>query len=156
MPSDRRFACRGLQIKRFSPRLAPAIGQAPRVGSGKPRSEVILAPVASFSSVPDRPALPLSFCLARTAVTYMPMALAVGDCGEDSPDHWACDGDLDQLESDGTSVTHNAGPNFDQLEAGERPISHLFGQFDAAQEGGRVVGQREQSQPPFVVAEPPA
>ncbi len=55
-------------------------------------------------------------------------------------------------------MTHDAGANLDQLQlqAGEGPIGHGFGQVDAAQERGQVVGQRVELQPHLVVAEPPA
>jgi len=57
---------------------------------------------------------------------------------------------------DGTGVTHDAGTDLDQLQmqTGQRPASHGPGQVDAAQKGGQVVGQRVQSQPDLVVAEP--
>lgn len=47
------------------------------------------------------------------------------------------------------------GADLDQLElhAGGRPVGHSLGQFNAAQEGGEVVGQRGQLQPHLVVAE---
>jgi hypothetical protein len=56
------------------------------------------------------------------------------------------DGDFGQLESDGAGVTHDAGPNLDQLQlqAGQRPVGHRSWQFDAAQEPGQIVGQRVQ------------
>jgi len=78
--------------------------------------------------------------------------------GEDGTHHRAHDRDLSQLEGDGTGMAHHACPDLDQLElqAGERPVSHLLRQLDAAQEGGQVVGQRVQLQPHLVVAEPPA
>gem|GEM_PF-2606171 len=55
-------------------------------------------------------------------------------------------------------MTHDARPDLDQLElqAGQRPVGHRLGQFNAAQEGGQVVGQRVQLQPHLVVAELPA
>jgi hypothetical protein len=64
--------------------------------------------------------------------------------GEDGADHRVCDGDLGELEGDRTGMAHNAGACLDQLElqAGQRPVGHFFGQFDAPQEGGKVVGQR--------------
>jgi len=66
------------------------------------------------------------------------------DRGEDGAHHRACDGHLGQLEGDGAGVTHDTRPDLDQLEleAGQRPVGHGLGQFDAAQEGGQVVGQR--------------
>ena len=64
------------------------------------------------------------------------------DRGEDGAHHRACDGHLGQLEGDGAGVTHDTRPDLDQLEleAGQRPVGHGLGQFDAAQEGGQVVG----------------
>jgi len=78
------------------------------------------------------------------------------DGGEDGAYHRAGDSDLGQLEGDGAGMTHDAGPDLDQfqLQAGQRPVCHFLGQFDAAQEGGQVVGQRVQLQPDLVVAEP--
>jgi hypothetical protein len=57
------------------------------------------------------------------------------------PDHRAGDGDLGQLEGDGARVTHHAGPDLDQLQlqAGQRPVGHGLGQFDAAQEGRQIL-----------------
>ncbi len=43
-----------------------------------------------------------------------------------------------------------------ELQAAERPVGHGLRQFDAAQEGGQIVGQRVQVQPDLVVAELPA
>ena len=52
------------------------------------------------------------------------------------------------------SITCQAGDQL-ELEAGRRPVGHGIGQFDAAQEGGLVVGQRVQLQPDIVVTELP-
>jgi len=80
------------------------------------------------------------------------------DRGEDGAYHRAGDGHLGQLEGDGAGVTDYAGADLDQLQlqAGEGPIGHGFGQVDAAQEGGQIVGQCVQLQPHLVVAEPSA
>ena len=45
-------------------------------------------------------------------------------------------------------VTHDTRPDLDQSEllAGQRPFRQLFGQLDAAEEGGQVVGQCVQLQ----------
>src|SRR3546814_7815579 len=71
--------------------------------------------------------------------------------------HRAGDGDLGQLEGNGAGVADDAGADLDQLElqAGQRPVRHGLGQFDAAQEGCQVVGQRVQLQPHLVVPELP-
>ena len=76
--------------------------------------------------------------------------------GKDGPDHWAGHRDLGQLEGDGAGITHDAGPDLDQLQlqACQRPVSHGFGQIDAAQECREVVAQRVQLQPDLFVAEP--
>ena len=70
--------------------------------------------------------------------------------------HWAGHSDLAQLECDSAGMAHHAGPDLDQLElqAGQRPVRHGHGQFDAAQEGGQIVGQRVQLQPDLVIVEP--
>ena len=70
----------------------------------------------------------------------------------------AANRDLSKLECDCTGVTHDPRTDLDQLElqACQRPVRHGFGQFDAAQECGQVVGQRVQLQPHLVVAELPA
>ncbi len=80
------------------------------------------------------------------------------DRGKDRAHHRACDGHLGQLEGDGAGMAHDAGADLDQfqLKAGQRPIGHGLGQFDAAQEGRQIVGQRVQVQPHFIVAELPA
>lgn len=53
-------------------------------------------------------------------------------------------------------MADDAGPDLDPLElqAGQRPVGNGFGQFDAAQEVGQVVGQREQLQADLVISEP--
>ena len=53
-------------------------------------------------------------------------------------------------------MAHDPGTDPDQLEleAGQRPIGHGLRQFDAAQEGRQVLGQRVQLQSDLVVAEP--
>jgi hypothetical protein len=78
------------------------------------------------------------------------------DRGQDGVDHRSGDGHLGQLESDGTGVADDAGPDLDQLQLqpGQRPVCHGLGQFDVAHEGREVVGQRVQLQPHLVVAEP--
>ena len=55
-------------------------------------------------------------------------------------------------------MAHNSGPDLDELElqARQRPVGRGFGQFNAAQNGGHVVGQRVQLQPHLDVVEPPA
>jgi hypothetical protein len=59
---------------------------------------------------------------------------------EDCANHGAGDSDLGQLEGDGAGVADDAGPDLGQLElkAGQRPVGHRLGQFDAAQEGPRL------------------
>src|SRR3546814_17764250 len=68
------------------------------------------------------------------------------------------DGDLGQLEGNGAGVADDPGADLDQLElqAGQRPVRHGLGQFDAAQESCQVVGQRVQLKPIIVVPELPA
>ncbi len=80
------------------------------------------------------------------------------DGSKNGAHHRASDGHFRQLECDGTGMTHDPGTDLDQLEleAGQRPIGHGLRQFDAAQEGCQVVGQRVQLQPYLIVAEPPA
>ena len=53
-------------------------------------------------------------------------------------------------------MAHDAGHDLNQfqLQAGQRPVGHRLGQFDAAQERGQIVGQCVQLQPQLVVAEP--
>ncbi len=64
------------------------------------------------------------------------------DGSKDSAHHRAGDGHFHQLECDGTGMTHDARSDLDQLklEGCQRPVGHGLGQFDAAQEGGKVVG----------------
>ena len=80
------------------------------------------------------------------------------DGAEDSSHHRTDDGDLGRLEGDGASVTDDTHPDLDQLQlqAVQRPVRHDLGQFDAAQGGGQIVGQRDLLQPYLVVAELPA
>ena len=56
------------------------------------------------------------------------------DGGKDGPHHRTGDRDFGQLEGDGAGVAHDASADLDQLElkAGQRPVGHGFGQFDAA------------------------
>jgi len=70
------------------------------------------------------------------------------DRGKYGAHHRAGDRHLGQLEGDGAGMAHDAGADIDQLElqTGQRPIGHRLGQFDAAQEGGLVVGQCVQLQ----------
>lgn len=58
------------------------------------------------------------------------VALAIMDAAH----RRASDGDLCQLEGDGTGVKHDTRPNLDQfqLQAGQRPVGHGFRQLDAA------------------------
>ena len=72
--------------------------------------------------------------------------------------HRAGDSHLDQLEGDGAGLTDDAGADLDQLQlqTGQRPVRHGSGQFDAEQEGGRVVCKGVHLQPHLVVAELPA
>lgn len=100
-----------------------------------------LGALGASSSTWDRPVEPVLFSFGI-------------DRGKDGPHHRTSDRDLGQLDGDGACVTHNAGPDLDQLEleAGQRPVGHRLGQFDAAQQGGEAVGQRMQVQPHLVVA----
>jgi hypothetical protein len=52
-------------------------------------------------------------------------------------------------------VAHDPGADLDQLlaQGRERPLRHLVGQRERAQEVGQVVGEREQLQPHRVVPE---
>ena len=76
------------------------------------------------------------------------------DGGKDDPDHRAGDRDLGQLEGDGAGVAHDEGPDVGQLELQARPrlVGHGLGQFEAAQEGCQIVGDRVQLQSPLVVS----
>lgn len=78
----------------------------------------------------------------------MSAVLASVGSGKDGAYHRAGDGDLGKLESAGTGMTHDAGPDLDQfdLEAAQQPVGHRFGKLDAAQEGREVVGQRLRAQ----------
>lgn len=55
-------------------------------------------------------------------------------------------------------MADDASSDLDQLElqSGQRPFRHGLRQFDTAQDGGQVIGQRVQLQPHLVVAELPA
>jgi hypothetical protein len=112
-----------------------------------------------FVSALDRPVEPVSFSLSvdrghahEGGARSRWMATRIGT------HHRASDSHFSQLEGDGTGMAHNAGACLDQLElqAGQRPVGHFFGQFDAPQEGGQVVGQCVQLQPDLIVAELPA
>jgi len=54
--------------------------------------------------------------------------------------HRASHRDLGHLESDSAGVAHDECCDLDQLEleAGEGPVGHGLGQFNAAQEGARL------------------
>jgi len=83
----------------------------------------------------------------RFSVRQMTVALEGGGCGgENGAHHRPGDRHLGQLEG------HGAGADLDQLQlqAGQRPVGHFFGQLKAAQESGQVGGQRVE----LVVAEP--
>lgn len=80
------------------------------------------------------------------------------DRGDDGADHRPRHGDLGQFERDGAGVTHDTRADLDQLElqAGQRPVCHRFGQPDMAEEDGEVVGQSMELEPDLVVPEPAA
>lgn len=113
---------------------------------------------AVFFSAAGRPILPLSFILGVDRGRAQRWRSQSADRGEDGAYHRAGGGRLGQLESDGAGVTDDTRPDLDQLQlqAGQRPVRHGLGQFDAAQECCQVVGQCVQLQPHLVVAELPA
>lgn len=55
------------------------------------------------------------------------------DCRQYVVKQVASDGNLCELESDGPSMTDDPCTNLDQpgLQAGQRPVGHLFGQVQA-------------------------
>ncbi len=61
---------------------------------------------------------------------------------KNGPDHCAGHRHLGQLEGNGVGVTDDAGTDFDQfeLQVGQRPLGHFFGQFDTVEEGRQVIG----------------
>ena len=77
------------------------------------------------------------------------------DRSKDGTHHRAGNGDVGELEGIGPCMAHDASPDLNQLglKAGQRPVGHSLGQFDAAQERGQVEGQCVQLQPHIVVAE---
>jgi len=75
---------------------------------------------------------------AGIMVTCTRVKLEDHGSAKDGAHHRVGDGHHCQLEDDGTGMTHDAGPDLDRLglQADRRQIGHIFGQLDAAQEGG--------------------
>ena len=75
---------------------------------------------------------------------------------QDVTEQVATDRDLGKLERDGAGMTDDPCADFDQpcLEAGQRPVGHLFRQISGLQEDPEIVGECMKLKPNLVLRHP--